>query len=107
MTVDIQKANKVRQYVEKGGIGTFIMPAAPSQSSSRFFPVEGIDILGPGISEYEQGIARIETQPRSRIACSRKVRQIRNLLDLAVGDRHSQHSWIVQPSQEVNILSIS
>ena len=84
-----------------------VVPRLIYQCSSRLLPVESVDILGPDIFEYKRGIIRAETKPRADVARSRKVRQIPNLLHLAVGDPHSQHSRTVQPSQEVNILSVS
>src|ERR1700677_4213769 len=38
-----------------------------SRCSSGRFPVEGVDILGPGIFESERGIVRTETKPRAHV----------------------------------------
>ena len=82
------------------------LPRYPPEHQGAF-QSEGVHILSPYIFKQKRGIVQIETHPGPEVACSRKVRQIRNLLNLRVGDPKSQHSRIAQPSQEVNVLSVS
>src|SRR5882724_10390505 len=81
---------------------------ADCNTNLRSFPVEGIDLLVPGIAQQQRGVPRAQSEPfakRSRPATD--ALEAGNFLNLVVGNAQPHHShFIFGSAVAVNVLAV-